>query len=141
MTTTLSYCSACHSVNKVQREKAMKQKPTCGKCSAELEMHGLVSEVSSEGFRKILNNSELPIIVDFWASWCGPCRVYAPEFEQASLENNNAIFLKINTESNQALSSELGIRSIPTTLVFKQGREVKRQSGSLAKESIKALLN
>jgi thioredoxin 2 len=128
-------------VNKVQREKALKQKPTCGKCHRQLDMHGLVSEVSSEGLRKILTKSEVPVIVDFWASWCGPCRVYGPEFEKASLENNNAVFLKINTETNQELSAELGIRSIPTTLVFKQGREVKRQSGSLPKETIKTLIN
>jgi thioredoxin 2 len=140
MAHTFSVCRKCESLNKVDSQKALQKAPACGKCGESLPMHGLVSEVSAEGFKKLLAKSDQPVIADFWASWCGPCRAYAPNFEDASKRLQNAVFVKINTETEQRLSAELGVRGIPTTIVFKNGREVRRQPGVIPGEAIGQLL-
>lgn len=140
MSTTLSVCKSCGGINRVQSEKALAGEAICGKCQAKLPMHSLVSEVDEVGFQKILRNSDKPVIVDFWASWCGPCKMYGPEFEKASQENGNAVFLKINTETEQAISSQMGIRGIPCTIIVKNGKEIKRQAGALSSQGVGELL-
>ena len=137
---TLSICPKCDSLNRVDSREALEKTPTCGKCKSPLPMHSLVSEVSENGLKRILSKADQPVIVDFWASWCGPCKSYGPVFERASKENTNAIFLKVNTEESPRLSSELGIRGIPTTIVFKNGKEALRQPGALPQEMISQML-
>lgn len=137
---TLSVCQKCNSLNQVDSEKAKSKRPTCGKCQSELPMHSLVSEVDASALERILKKADRPVIVDFWASWCGPCKMYGPEFEKASTMTDKAIFLKINTETNQALSAKLGIRSIPTTIIFNQGSEIKRQPGALSASGVVSLI-
>ena len=141
MSTTYSQCSKCQSLNKLSTQKALEKTPVCGKCGSNLSMHSLVSEINSANFKKIIGMSESPVVVDFWASWCGPCKSYAPEYEKASIQNQNTVFLKINTETEQAVSAEYGIRGIPCTIIFKNGKEVKRQSGAMSAEQVRQFLS
>jgi len=138
---TYSVCSKCNGLNKVQSQTALKQKPVCGKCQSELPMHGLVSDARTSDFERILAKSEKPVLVDFWASWCGPCKMYGPEFEKASKENTSAVFLKVNTEEEQMLANKLGIRGIPCTILLQNGREIKRQSGVMNTSQLKQFLS
>lgn len=126
---TFAACKNCHSVNRIQRDKA--SQAVCGKCHNPIRFHGLVSEASTEEFQKIIRSSDLPVVVDFWASWCGPCKMYGPEFEKASMESSDAVFIKVNTETEQQLAGQLGIRGIPCTVIFKDGKETLRQAGAM----------
>jgi thioredoxin 2 len=141
MSHTYSICDKCKAMNKVESQKALAGKAICGKCGAQLKLHGLVSQANTEDLRRIIKHSELPVIVDFWAEWCGPCKMYGPEFEKASREVSNVVFLKVNTETEQALSAELGIRGIPCTIIFKNGKEFKRQSGAMNSSGVKNLIS
>lgn len=138
---TLTVCNKCDSLNNVDIEKSSLQKAVCGQCKAILKMYGAVSEVNEKNFWRIIKKSTKPVIVDFWASWCGPCKVYGPTFEEASTKTDKAIFLKVSTEQCPELSQKLNILGIPATLIFKDGVEVTRQSGAIALESLLNLAN
>lgn len=99
-----------------------------------------VQNVDTERFRKILRENEGKILAKFWASWCAPCRDYAPEYEKASSQNSHVLFLNINGEIEPALNQEFNIRGIPCTILFKEGREVKRHTGYMSAEQIKQFL-
>ncbi len=138
MSHTYASCNKCHAVNKIRIDKV--QEALCGKCQSPLILHGLVSEASGTDFHKILRSSDKPVVVDFWAPWCGPCKVYGPEFEKASLLNHSAVFIKVNTETEPELSAQLGIRGIPCTVIFHAGKEVLRKSGAMDAASVNQLL-
>jgi len=141
MSHTFTVCPKCKSLNKLSTQKAVVGQAVCGKCGDNLKLAGLVSEVSTQDFRRIIKASDMPVVVDFWASWCGPCKQYGPEFERASKESTHAVFLKISTETEQQLSAELGIRGIPCTILFKDGKEVSRQAGAMSAAQVKQFVS
>ncbi|OFI35353.1 thioredoxin [Alteromonas lipolytica] len=123
-------CPHCQGLNRSPAER-LQDNPRCGKCKQGLlPSHPI--ELNQAAFGRFVQKSDLPVIVDFWADWCGPCKMMAPAFAQvASQLQGKAIFAKVDTEANPALSQQYAIRSIPSLLVFKQGREVTRQAGAM----------
>jgi thioredoxin 2 len=123
-------CGQCDSVVRVPRERT-DQAPHCPKChSALFDAHPITLRMSN--FEKHASRNDLPLIVDVWAPWCGPCKMMAPHFEEAARRyGHQARFAKINSDEEPNLSARFGIRGIPTLLVFKNGQEIARQSGAM----------
>jgi len=128
-------CSSCLATNRVPQHK-LASGGVCGKCGKPLFNKKPV-ELTSTNFNKIIANNELPVIVDFWAPWCGPCKMMAPVFEQAAQQlEPNMLLAKLNTENEQSIAARYGIRSIPTIAIFKGGRVVAQQAGAMDLRSL-----
>lgn len=130
-------CLACGTVNRVPQER-LSAKPKCGTCGAPLNPPK-VTEIDASILAKASKRDQLPLVVDFWAPWCGPCKMMAPEFSKAATQlGTSARLAKINTEDFPAVSQRHNIRGIPTMAMFKNGKEVARQSGALRADQIKS---
>lgn len=128
-------CPSCGATNRIPANR-LNDLPNCGKCKLPL-FSGHPAELNTGNFAKHIQKNDIPVVVDFWAPWCGPCQMMAPAFAQAAdMLEPDVRFAKVNTEAEQMLGAQYGIRSIPTMAIFKNGQEIARQSGAMGANDI-----
>ncbi|MGD8378924.1 MAG: thioredoxin TrxC [Gammaproteobacteria bacterium] len=124
-------CPHCQAVNRVPAAR-LEEKPACGRCHGSL-FDGHPVDLDEAGFDRHLKRDGVPVVLDIWAPWCGPCKAMAPAFEQAARELEPRVrFAKLNADNAPNVSARYGIRGIPTVIVFNNGREIARQSGAMS---------
>lgn len=138
--TVVVACPQCHSLVRVPQARAGEH-PKCPRCKAQL-LTGEPLALDSASFAAHVGRASLPVLVDFWAPWCGPCRMMAPVLDRAAAERATDLRVaKVNTDEQQELAGRFDIRSIPTLILFREGRELARQSGAMDAGSLSRWLD
>ena len=132
-------CPSCGAKNRVPEEKLHGQ-PSCGQCH-QLLLPLAPIELNEENFSQFIAHSDLPVLIDLWAEWCGPCKMMAPHFAQVAAQNAQVIFAKIDTEKSPRLSSAFNVRSIPTLVLMNKTHEIARISGALRSTELQQWLD
>ena len=132
-------CPSCSAKNRVPEDK-LEVNPSCGQCHQALIPLAPI-ELNEQNFSHFIANSDLPVFIDLWAEWCGPCKMMAPHFAQVAAQNPKVIFAKINTEESPRLSSAFNVRSIPTLVLMNKTHEIARISGALRSTELQQWLD
>ncbi|MBO1531506.1 thioredoxin TrxC [Psychrobacter sp. F1192] len=127
-------CPHCQATNRVPSAR-LSAKPNCGKCGQEL-LSATPQELTAQTVNKVIQKNEVLTIVDFWASWCQPCIMMAPQFKEAAGQLPEVVFAKLQTDKHEQAAAPYNIRSLPTMVAFKGGKEIARQSGALPSHQI-----
>jgi len=122
-------CPECGTINRVP-EQRLADGPVCGTCKAAL-LAALPVVLTDSSFNNFIAHTELPVVIDFWAAWCGPCKMMAPHFSEAAKQMPRVRFAKVDTEAATLTAARFSIRSIPTLVLFKGGQEIARQPGAM----------
>lgn len=140
MTSLTLRCQFCDTWNRVDAARA-DDRPKCGQCSRFLLLDRPYP-LFEDSFQRTIDEAEVPVLVDFYADWCGPCKMMAPAIDElASRNRGRALVAKLDTDRAQPLSQSLGIRGIPTVIVFHKGKELRRESGALPLAALQLLLD
>ncbi|WP_202560435.1 thioredoxin TrxC [Alcanivorax sp. DP30] len=133
-------CSHCGTINRVPEER-LRNNPVCGKCRHAI-LDGQPLSASDAGFQRLVDRNGLPLVLDFWASWCGPCQQFAPTFQATAGQfATQARFVKVDTERCPQTAARFQIRSIPTLMIIKNGKEIARLAGALPKAQFTQWVN